>query len=208
MAEADETAPETLTLWQCVGCGAMGNAEECVATCDFKRAFVVDAASHADLLEYWLNLSEHIEALREFAREIVAETETPERFERALTDLRVRGKDLLALAPREKTPQAVPPDERAEIWLCAACGMVEAPRDCLGICVRRTGDFVRAEDHDALSARIERARLEARILAALARQIGWTVPRPGQSERMRAALRSMATKACDALAQALGSSGK
>lgn len=208
MAEVDETAPETLTLWQCVGCGAMGNAEECVATCDFKRVFVVDAASHADLLEYFLSLSEYNERLREFAREIVAETETAERFERALTDLRVRGKALLAQAPREKAPQAVPEDERAEIWLCAACGMVEAPRDCLGICVRRTGDFVRADDHDALSARIEKARLEARSLLTLARQIGWTIPRPGQSERMRDALRSMATKPCDALAQELGSSGK
>ncbi len=208
MAEVDETAPETLTLWQCVGCGAMGNAKECVATCDFKRAVVVDAASHADLLEYFLDVSEYNERLRELAREIVAQTETPERFERALTDLRPRAKEALAQAPPEEAPLAVPPDERAEIWLCAACGMVEAPRDCLGICVRRTGDFVSAEDHDALSARIEKARLEARSLAALARQIGWAVPRPGQAERMRAALRSMATKACDALAQEVGSRGE
>ena len=56
MAEVDETSPDALTLWRCIGCGAMGNARDCVAACDFKRAFVVDAASHADLLEYFFNL--------------------------------------------------------------------------------------------------------------------------------------------------------
>jgi hypothetical protein len=208
MAEVDETAPETLTLWQCVGCGAMGNAKECVAACDFRRYFVVNAASHADLLEYWLSLSEYIEALRGLAREIVAEAETPERFERALERLRLRARDLLAQAPPEQAPPAVPPDERAEIWLCAACGVVEAPRDCLGICVRRTGDFVGAADHDALSARIEMARLEARSLAALARQTGWTVARPGQAGRMRAALRNMATISSDWRPQELAPGGR
>jgi hypothetical protein len=194
MAEVDETSPDALTLWCCVGCGAMGNARDCVAACAFKRAFVVDAASHADLLEYFLNLREYNEALRELARELAMETATPESFERALPDLRLRGKNLLARAPREKAPQAVPEDERAEIWLCGACGMVEAPRDCLGICVRRTGDFVRAEDHDALGARIERAGAQNRPLAALARQIGWSFPRPGQLERMREAARSAALR--------------
>ncbi|MGO8739308.1 hypothetical protein [Rhodoblastus sp.] len=140
MAEADETSPESLTLWRCIGCGAMGNAGECVAACAFKRALVVDAASHADLLEYFVNLHEYNEALRGFAGDVVAETATPAGFERGLADLRLRAKNLLAQAPRENAPQAVPEDERAEIWLCAACGMVEAPRDCLGIYVRRTGD--------------------------------------------------------------------
>ncbi|MGO8739309.1 hypothetical protein [Rhodoblastus sp.] len=45
-----------------------------------------------------------------------------------------------------------------------------------------------------MSARIERAQTESRPLAALARQIGWSVPRPGQSERMREAARSAAKK--------------
>jgi hypothetical protein len=192
MAEIDETTPETLTLWRCIGCGAMGNAKDCVAACDFKRAFVVDAASHADLLEYFFNLSEYNEALRGFAGDLVAETATPEGFERALETLRLRAKSLLAHAPREKAAPAVPDDERAEIWRCSACGMVEALRDCLGICVRRTGDFVRAEDHDALSARIESAQAENRPFAALARQIGWSVPRPGRLERMRQAARRAA----------------
>lgn len=170
----------------------MGNAKDCIAACDFKRAFVVDAASHADLLDYFFNLRDYNQALRLFAGKIVAETATSERFERALTDLRLRAKSLLAQAPRGEAPQAVPQDERAEIWRCSACGVVEALRDCLGICVRRTGDFVRTEDHDALSARIESAQAENRPLAALARQIGWSVPRPGQLERMREAARRAA----------------
>ncbi len=193
MAAIDDVAtPECLTLWRCIGCGAMGNAKECQGTCDFKRDFVVDAASHADLLEFFLSLSDHNEALHLLARDVVAETAAAERFERALAGLRARAKRLLAEALGEEPPQAVPPDERAEIWLCVSCDMVEAPRDCLGICIRRNGDFVRGKDHDALSAQIESARIESRSLAALARQIGWATPRPGQFERTRGALRTMA----------------
>jgi len=193
MAAANETAPpECLTVWRCIGCGAMGNARECLGTCHFKRYFVVDAASHADLLEFQLNLCERNEALRRFARDVATEAATPERFEQALAGLRARAKSLLAQAPSEEAPKAVSPDERAEIWLCASCGMVEAPRDCLGICIRRNGDFIRGEDHDALNARIESARIESRSLASLARQVGWTTPRPGLSERTRAAVRTAA----------------
>ena len=42
----DLDLPDCLTLWRCIGCGAMGNAAECTGDCDFQRRFVVDAEVH------------------------------------------------------------------------------------------------------------------------------------------------------------------
>ena len=38
---AQDSYPETLALWRCIGCGAMGNAAECTGSCDFKRLFLL-----------------------------------------------------------------------------------------------------------------------------------------------------------------------
>lgn len=185
--------PQCLTLWQCVGCGSMGNSEPCLGTCDFKRLMVVGVEDHAELLDYFLTISERLDLLRALASNVAAASESAELFAGALEELRQSARNLLHEVPEElDPPPAVAPDERAEVWLCASCGQVEAPRDCLGICIRRNGEFVRASDHDSLSARIDSARNELRELASLARQVGWTRPRPGQVERARHAFQTKA----------------
>jgi hypothetical protein len=161
---------------------------------------LVGVEAHADLLEYFLTLSERLDPLRELAREIAAAAETQERFTNSFEALRSQARNLLRPAPEETEPQGVvDPDERHEVWLCTSCGQVEAPRDCLGICVRRNGEFVRATDHDGLGARIESGRREARRLATLARQIGWTSPRPGQADTLRNAVRRSALALLEAV---------
>jgi hypothetical protein len=130
----EDSTPETVALWRCIGCGAMGNASECVGSCDFKRLFVIAAARYADLLDYCLNLDERNEALRVLARDLHAETGEDERFARALASLRQRAKALLALGPVAAPPPAACEEEADEIWRCARCGQIEAFRDCLGVC--------------------------------------------------------------------------
>jgi hypothetical protein len=174
----------------------MGNAAECVGTCEFRRHFVVDVALHADLLGFFLDQSNRNEALRQFANEVLAETETAEGFERAQARLRARAKSLVARPPIENAPQAAPPDERSEIWRCACCGQVEAPKDCLGVCIRRKADFVLAPTHDELAARIDGLEGESRALTALARLIAWSAPKAGQTEAARLAFRKEAMTRC------------
>lgn len=178
-----------LTLWRCIGCGAMGNAEECIGTCDFKRDFVIDAQSHADLLEFHLNLTERNEALRRFAAELAASTEDLGHFLSASAALRGKARALAAEPPQQARPNPAPDDERMEIWLCRRCGQVEAFRDCLGVCIRRSGDFVQSSEHGKIAREIEVMEAQTRILAALARQFAWTSPKPGQENATRLALR-------------------
>ncbi|MCW2285140.1 hypothetical protein M2323_002940 [Rhodoblastus acidophilus] len=179
--------PETLALWRCIGCGAMGNAAECAGSCAFAKSFVVEAARYADLLEHFDALRARVEALRSWALDLCA----TEGFS-ALAGLRSGAKTLLA-------PVAAPPlfagdEEGAEIWRCATCGQVEAFRDCLGVCIRRSGAFVETSDCALLADEIARLEAERRGLAALARQVAWSSPKPGQGEAMRLAFRREAAR--------------
>lgn len=189
--------PVCLNLWQCVGCGSMGNSNECTGACAFKRVMVIDVERHADLLEYFLTLSERLDSLRELARQAAAACESEKAFLAGGERLRTQAKKLLQSTPETQEPP-IAAEERNEVWECTSCGQVEAPRECLGICIRRKGEFVRGEDHDALSARIEKNRRDVRRLTTFARQIGWAVPRPGQSERTLEALRTMADELLNA----------
>jgi hypothetical protein len=195
----DLDLPDCLTLWRCIGCGAMGNAAECTGDCDFQRRFVVDAEVHADLLESYLGLSERRAALGAFAEDVAAATEPapdttaePGRFQEVLAGLRARAKALLAAAPDGPPAAPAPAEERAEIWLCGSCGLVEAQRNCLGICIRRTGDFVQTTDHDRLAAEVAALDRQIGALSVLLRQIAWSTPKPGQAEATRLALRRSA----------------
>jgi len=185
----EDSTPETVALWRCIGCGAMGNASECVGSCDFKRLFVIAAARYADLLDYCLNLDERNEALRVLARDLHAETGEDERFARALASLRQRAKALLALGPVAAPPPAACEEEADEIWRCARCGQIEAFRDCLGVCIRRTAEFVLSSDYEAVAARVARFYAEQCALTALARQVAWSSPKPGQTSATRLAFR-------------------
>ncbi|WP_296712337.1 hypothetical protein [Rhodoblastus sp.] len=190
MADVDDGfSSGILTLWRCIGCGAMGNAAECSGSCDFKRNFVIDAQRHADLLEFHLNLMERSEALRRFVAELAASTEDLGRFLSASASLRGKARALAAEPPLQPRPDPAPDDERMEIWVCRCCGQVEAFRDCLGVCIRRNGDFVLSVEHDRIAREIEVMEAQVRILAAIARQVAWTSPKPGQEDAMRLALR-------------------
>jgi predicted RNA-binding Zn-ribbon protein involved in translation (DUF1610 family) len=184
--------PECLTLWRCIGCGSMGNTVDCTGTCDFRRDYVVTAEMHADLMEAAMLAEERAADLRDFAGTVFAAPDGA-----ALEALKPRARALVAAAPAIAAPAE--DDGRAEIWRCASCGLVEAQHDCLGICIRRTGEFVSVVDHDRLAARLDALRRDDRALTTLARQIAWAAPKPGQAETMRQAL---AARAHDLLATA------
>jgi hypothetical protein len=189
----EQDGPQCLTLWQCIGCGSMGNAESCEGTCNFAKLELVTAQQHAYLLDQCLAVTDQTEQFKTLVREIAAQTENGDHFERAYRSLQLRARRLLHHVRKDENPRAAPADERATIWLCASCGQVEAPQECLGVCIRRNGEFVRAEDHDATEARTEAAQQEANKLIPLVRHLAWATPRAGQWERTRQSFRQRAT---------------
>jgi hypothetical protein len=210
---ATETSPlpECLTLWRCIGCGSMGNAAECLGTCQFRKLEVVGAQEHADLLEGLAAIADHMEDLTAMAREIAALAEDQCDFERVYRQLQTRAREILKLAVAEewlRLESAEAESDRATVWFCACCGQVEAPEPCLGVCIRRNGEFVRGDEHDRRAAEFAAALKTARALTALARQLVWVAPRAGQWERTCRAFGLQAIKLLQTSPRSLGAANE
>jgi len=185
----------TLALWRCIGCGAMGNAEDCIGTCEFRKVEIVTAQDYADLLERRLMVDEEAERLTEAARAVAALAAPRDNLDGDYRALQRRARDLLRTLPRaeeERPDAAAPDDERAFVWLCAACGQAEAPQNCLGVCIRRMGEYVHAGDYDELADQLQSRQGILRELTSLLRQFAWVAPRAGQEERTLAAFKQKA----------------
>lgn len=89
------------------------------------------------------------------------------------------------------------PAERGEAitaWSCDACGRIEAPQPCIGVCVRPETSMVPAAAHEAVLEQDAALRRDLKPLAALARQLAWATPTAGQRERTARALRDRARR--------------
>ena len=82
--------------------------------------------------------------------------------------------------------------ERIKAWQCIGCGRVEAPQTCIGVCEDRRVELVRAEDVEALAARMEQ-------LEKFVRQLARITPREGEWERSYRALQARARELLAAL---------
>ncbi len=199
--EPESQLPDCMTLWRCIGCGAMGNSEPCAGKCDYRKLQVVSAEQYADLLEQFSTIADRTEILTALVNEIAALGEGERDHERAYRRLQSRVRKILRTAQSGEAAAAVaitPDDEFSTVWLCATCGQVEAPQPCLGVCIRRNGEFLRAGAHVELAFRAEAERQRAAELGALARQMACVAPHAGQWEN---ACRAFREKAIRLLAQ-------
>ena len=180
-ADVDPAAPRTMALWRCIACGNMGRLRDCTGQCAFREVIVVEGEAYAELHE----AGEMAQALLEAAGPaIVALAEIGD--DGAALEARYDALQAQARAAlREAGPAAAfePTQDRPPVWLCDACGMVEAPQECLGVCVRPVRDFVYAKDYDALAAAAQPDIAKARRAHALLASLGHTRPREGQWER-------------------------
>jgi hypothetical protein len=196
---AEGKLPDCLTLWRCIGCGAIGNAEQCTGACVYQKLDIVSAEDHAELLEQFATIKRQAQCLEAVVRDIAALTDERSGHEGAYRRLQTSARTLFRSLEHEAISsqnKRAPDDERAVVWSCTTCGQVEAPQPCLGICIRRNGDFLRASDHDELAARVESTQIRALEMAALVRQFIWVAPHVGQWD---AALSAFQLKALELL---------
>ena len=150
--------PPTLKLWFCIGCNSMGNFAGCPDGCRMQPMEVVPATMFADLLALKYELHDKAAAMQAVLMRIrtpASAGDDPERIWHTLkSDAR---KALVAVAaspqhPPIKTPE---PDAYFEIERCSACGAVEATQPCLGVCIRKVGEFVAREPYEAKFADVD-----------------------------------------------------
>jgi hypothetical protein len=77
---------------------------------------------------------------------------------------------------------------RIGVWRCADCGAVDAPQECLGICIWRRFEWVPASVLDAAQLKADRARETERGVFSLLRRVAFATPRHDAWERSWRAL--------------------
>jgi hypothetical protein len=163
----------------------MGTDQACLGPCGDRALDLVWAADHDAVVAQAAQSRERARPLLEVVRELAVASGGEPAY-RALQQ-----------HAREALHQVAAPPEPLSVgefraWLCTGCGRVEAPQPCLGVCVRKPDEVVRADHHAAVAARAADAEHGAHELAALVSRLAWSTPRDGGWEASLAALRGAA----------------
>lgn len=170
-----------VTVQRCIGCGAVSTPQPCLGTCADRRLDLVDAGEHAAALAAVAALEARLDERRRLLEQVVD------------------GGDWEALRSRARaalhTPPVPEPGSELTTWACDSCGRIEAPQECIGVCIRPDLELAPATEHRAV---ISRARALGAALAHLERplrMLAWTTPRPGHRDETRDALRLLTFEA-------------
>jgi hypothetical protein len=75
------------------------------------------------------------------------------------------------------------PAEPAITWWCPVCGGIDAPEECLGICIWRPVAWVERSLYERRREQAMSASRDEQCLRGLVRRIAFVTPRAGQWER-------------------------
>jgi hypothetical protein len=182
---------EYFAVWRCIGCGAMGNSKPCTGTCDHRKLELVRSTEYAELYEEATAVVEQVKGLLAVVEHIAALPREGEEMTSSYRFLQNRARDVVRdLVPAQNTP--LPAAERSLVWRCSTCDQIEAPQECLEICIRPVEEYVCASHYDELMGLVTAGRTQSRTLCALVRQLAWASPRAGQWERTLQAFQGQA----------------
>ena len=179
-------AGRQLEVATCIACGARSRFAECVDGCDDVPLDLVELESEEALAAELGRLDPRVSALREVAESLCGESGD------TWLSTRARARDALRIP---SPAHAVDETGVVEAWGCPACGRVDAPQPCLGVCVRRPVLMVDAERFKGLAAAVAAGRSAERRLSEVVRLAANIAPRDEQVEQTRTWLRSRARAA-------------
>ena len=180
------------TVQSCIGCGALDSERECTGACDDRPVELVLAADHEAALEAASVAQRRIRELAPLVSRIAGAA--PVADERAAY-LAVQAEARATLRRLEPEAPAAGRPQPIAAWWCATCDRIEAPRPCIGVCVRHPADMVGLDTHTRAVLAGDAAAAGARALAAVVVQAAWVTPRPGEWQTSRSALAEQARRA-------------
>jgi hypothetical protein len=173
--------PKRLAVTSCIGCGMVEAPRDCIGTCYDRRVELVHVASHNRLLGELHEERRRGDVFAALVARVAAAEPAAGGWEAAYRQLQAAAR----AAVYEAGPALEPSTEEDDVvsgWWCASCGRLDAPQQCLGICVHRPDELVRDDVHAGVAAEAAAARLHAAELGALARRAAWSTPRAGHWE--------------------------
>ena len=187
--------PRRLSIPGCIGCGAMRQQESCEGACRERRLELVSGSDYDELTAAAAACRDRIEGFGAVVGDLARAEPGPGELRVAYEALQQSARSVL----RRSGPAAGDPDDelpaRAEtviVWRCEDCGGVDAPQECIDVCIWGPADWVDAALYEPQRSRATGDREVERSLAGLLRRFAFTTPRDGQWERSWRAFQSQA----------------
>ena len=96
MAQSDIPIPETITAWQCIGCGRLESPQNCIGVCQDRKVEVVSARDCAEVLSALEDANERIGVLEAFLSRLARIARREGRCEETYRVLQTQARNLLA----------------------------------------------------------------------------------------------------------------
>ena len=93
------------------------------------------------------------------------------------------------------TGDPLPAAGTVTVWRCPDCGSVDAPQECIGVCIWHPAEWVEATAYEAERLRAAADLDSERALAGLLRTLAYVTPRAGHWEQSWRALQAEARRA-------------
>ena len=187
--------PRRLTIPGCIGCGAMRQQESCEGACRERRLEFVSGGDYDELTAVAAACRARIEAFGAVVGEL-ARTEPGSGESRAAYEaLQQSARSVLRRSGPAAGDRGDELPARAEtviVWRCEDCGGVDAPQECIDVCIWGPADWVDAALYELRRSRAAVDREVEQSLAGLLRRFAFTTPREGQWERSWRAFQSQA----------------
>jgi hypothetical protein len=134
--------PDRVSVPTCIGCGAMGQVGTCETGCSDQsehKLELVRAAAYDSLATFRSGARARTEAFRAVAKKLASQQPTPNGWEAAYRSVQEDARAALRANPDlgRRDIDWEEPAEPAITWWCPACGGIDAPQPCLGVCIWR-----------------------------------------------------------------------
>jgi hypothetical protein len=189
--------PLRLSIPGCIGCGAMRQYESCVGPCHERKVELVSGGDYDELTSAAAACRVRIEGLRAVVGELARREPRPGEWQVAYEAVRQSARSALRRfgpAAEGRGDELCSPAATVVIWRCQDCGGVDAPRECIDVCIWGPADWVDAASYESERLRAVVDREVERSLAGLLRRFVLATPRDGQWERSWRAFQSQAQR--------------
>jgi hypothetical protein len=179
-------SPRRLSIPGCIGCGAMRQYESCEGACSERRLELVSGSDYDGLAAAAAACRVRIEGFWAVVGELARTDPGPGEWRVAYAALQQSARSVL----RRSGPAAggcgdelLSPAETVIVWRCEDCGGVDAPQECIDVCIWGPADWVDAASYESERSRAAVDREAEQSLAGLLRRFAFATPRDGQWER-------------------------
>ncbi len=173
----------------------MRQQESCEGACRERRLELVSGSDFDELTAAAATCRDRIEGFGAVVGELARTEPRPGEWRAAYEALQRSARSVLRRsgpAAGGRGDELPSPAETVVVWRCEDCGGVDAPQECIDVCIWGPADWVDAALYEPQRSLAAVDREVEQSLAGLLRRFAFTTPRDGQWERSWRAFQSQA----------------